>query len=306
MMELFALKLCTAYSNTLANLDRLRQQEKTDPASAISEGYITFLLNTSVVPLIAEVDNIKLDDELIYRCKRFQARLGRQHSRWTAESLLDSLDNFLVDIVRALGKKRFAYIPPASHHLFGQEMPFGQSVYDAIPAARDDIKAAANCLAFGLDTASVFHLMRAAEHGLRKLARKMRVVVLHKKRPSALEDEEWNKIIDAVKRKAEKAHKLISKPKKRARVRLYSDLADHCLFIKDIYRNDVSHTRDPYTTDEAKSAWSRIERFMQLLAQSEAPKPLKKAQVVLAVKNPGIPSASDILSGRVRPKFLGY
>src|SRR5260370_27264994 len=113
-------------------------------------------------------------------------------------------------------------------------MPFGEAVYDVIPTARQDIRDAGNCLAFELHTACVFHLMRAAEHGLRKLARRLRVVVFHNKRPSALEESDWNKIIEAVKAKLQQSHQIGSKPLQRTRVKLYSHLADHCLFIKNI------------------------------------------------------------------------
>src|SRR5260370_39367810 len=110
-------------------------------------------------------------------------------------------------------------------------MPFGEAVYDVIPTARQDIRDAGNCLAFELHTACVFHLMRAAEHGLRTLARRLRVVVFHNKRPSALEEAEWNKIIDAVKVKVDKSRRISSQPRKRAHVKRYSDLADDCMFI---------------------------------------------------------------------------
>lgn len=48
-------------------------------------------------------------------------------------------------------------------YLETQEPPFGEAVDRAFPGTRDDLEEAGKCLAFGLPTACVFHLMRAAE-----------------------------------------------------------------------------------------------------------------------------------------------
>jgi hypothetical protein len=269
MLELFALELCKAYAFVQSSLDQLRLKEKENPTQPVSVYYAKFVLKYGITPLTTEIEKIKLDDELIFRCKRFQVLLNRDHANWTPESLYEAMHAYLIDVHRALGKKRYTLIPPSNDNLFGKEMPFGETVYKDIPNARQDIKDAANCLAFELHTACVFHLMRAAEHGLRRLARRLKVVVTHNGMPSRYEDEEWSKIIDGVKAKAEESRKIQSKPEKRQRVKLYSDLADHCLFIKDIFRNDVSHTRAPYVAEEAKNAWGRVERFLQLLAESK-------------------------------------
>jgi hypothetical protein len=51
---------------------------------------------------------------------------------------------------------------------------FGDEIAKALPeTTKAEIKAAGNCLAFELNTAAVFHLMRASELGLRTLALKL-------------------------------------------------------------------------------------------------------------------------------------
>jgi hypothetical protein len=47
---------------------------------------------------------------------------------------------------------------------------FGAAVFDAFPSARMDIREAGNCWLFGRNNAVVYHLMCAAEFGLRALA----------------------------------------------------------------------------------------------------------------------------------------
>ena len=74
-----------------------------------------------------------------------------------------------------LAYRKFAFIKPSLSAYFEQEQLFGKDVHEKIPKARQDIKESGNCLAAELHTAAVFHLMRVAEHGLRKLARRLRV-----------------------------------------------------------------------------------------------------------------------------------
>jgi hypothetical protein len=46
----------------------------------------------------------------------------------------------------------------------------------------------------------------------------------------------------------------------------YSDAADHCEFMKDIWRNNVSHTRKAYSDPEAVAVLQRVREFMEFLA----------------------------------------
>src|SRR5208282_2687692 len=63
----------------------------------------------------------------------------------------------------------FIYIPSAKTKFFEPLELFGNKVYQNFKSARTEIKDAGNCLAADLNTAAVFHLMRASEFGLRAL-----------------------------------------------------------------------------------------------------------------------------------------
>ena len=52
-------------------------------------------------------------------------------------------------------------------------------------------------------------------------------------------------------------------PKRQEKLELLSDAADHCVFMKDIWRNSVSHTRNPYKKSEAIAALDRVRDFMR-------------------------------------------
>jgi hypothetical protein len=115
------------------------------------------------------------------------------------------------------------------------------------------------------DTASVFHLMRAAEFGLRALARKLRVKITHKGKNCPIEYGDWEKVITEIKNKIASSRTLPAGSKRQAKLEFYSDAADHCVFMKDIWRNNVSHTRRTYSDPEALAVLSRVKGFMDFL-----------------------------------------
>jgi hypothetical protein len=149
---------------------------------------------------------------------------------------------------------------------YQQERLFGDRVYVAFESARTDISDAGTCRACGNYTASVFHLMRAAEYGLRTLAKRLRVKLTDKGKRQPIESATWDKVITQAKNRIADARNLSAGPKRQSKLELWSDAADHCLFMKDIWRNNVSHTRKPYKSSEAKAALERVQEFMTFLA----------------------------------------
>ena len=76
----------------------------------------------------------------------------------------------------------------------------------------------------------------------------------------------WEKVIERVHAKIAEARRLPAGPKKQAQLSRFAEAADHCTFMKDIFRNNVSHTRKPYNRDEALAALGRVSDFMKFLA----------------------------------------
>jgi hypothetical protein len=184
-----------------------------------------------------------------------------------AESLVRDLTGMKNQLKAALARKRFAFIPYPNDQYFEQDKLFGERVYEAFPQAREDVKSAGNAIAAELYTASVFHLMRVSEYGLRALARRLRVRLTDKHRPQRLEYADWNRIIDACKGQISASRKLSHGPKKQNALELYSEMADRCEYIKDIWRNEASHTRRAYACHDVLGALERVKGFMVLLAE---------------------------------------
>jgi hypothetical protein len=156
-----------------------------------------------------------------------------------------------------------------------------QSIYDEIRSANGesaricavfrrackDYETSAFCLALDLNTASVFHSMRVAEYGLRALAKKVGVRLTDRGVIQPYEYAEWDKVLTGIKSEITNARALTKGPKRSAQLELLSDAAEHCVFMKDIWRNSVSHTREPYIFEEAHSAFLRVRGFMDFLVR---------------------------------------
>jgi hypothetical protein len=191
--------------------------------------------------------NLDISTQNAYSMKQ---RLDQGHP-YTASEMLAELILLNQTIIQELAKRKLAYIAQPYDIYFEQEKLFGDSVFEIFPESRQDLKDAGNCLAASLPTASVFYLMRVSEHGLRTLAKKMKVKLTHSGKPCPLEFGDWDKVITAIRNKITEARKLPAGPKRQAKLEAYSSAADHCEYMKDIWRNNMAHTRKPYNSSEA-------------------------------------------------------
>ncbi len=133
------------------------------------------------------------------------------------------------------------------------------------PAAIEILEAG-SCYAAGRDTACVFHCMRVAEYALRMLAKNLKITVAHKGKAYAIEYAEWDQIITQIKNKILVARQLNKGRPKDDALRFYASAADHCEYMKDIWRNEVSHTRRLYSRPEAMGVLQRVRALTELVA----------------------------------------
>jgi hypothetical protein len=162
--------------------------------------------------------------------------------------------------------RKFFSIPQKFAELFDDPYPMMKGVSDAFPDAQYDIKEAYNCLVLDRNTAAVFHAMRVAEHGLRLVARKLKVSLKHNGKPQPVDTATWDKVINAIRSKIAQAHSMPHGSRRQKSLSYYADMADRCSYVKDIWRNDVMHSRRSYLADEAAAALQRVAAFMKLLA----------------------------------------
>ena len=146
--------------------------------------------------------------------------------------------------------------------LFGESFPQKYS----IDAVRDAL-AAGGCYAASQYTACVFHCMRVAEHGLRKLAANtmLRVRITDRGKVCPIEYGTWNKVITAIRAKIAKIRNRPDSAKKDDDLTFFSSAADQCEYMKDIWRNEISHTRRWYKKEEALGVINRVKDFVRVV-----------------------------------------
>ncbi len=165
-----------------------------------------------------------------------------------------------------LADRTFMFVPP---HRAGYLYDIGKYEWATnvfVESVVDVIEATA-CYAFGRYTASVFHSMRVAEYGLRHVARSMKVTLTHKGKRMPVDHATWGKVIDKIESKIKRIreNKAIG-DKREQEIAFYSDCAHQCAYLRDIYRNEVSHSGRAYKEAEALGVWGRVNDFMTALA----------------------------------------
>jgi hypothetical protein len=135
-------------------------------------------------------------------------------------------------------------------------LPFGQAVATALSECSEDIEEAHQCIAFERYTASMFHIGRAMELAVKRVAKKMGVQA-HR--------DEWQSYLNAMNDKIDKMPFKTSKDKsKRA---LWAEMAAHLFNFKEAWRNPTFHAKKTYTPSEAFSALSNAGIFMDYIAR---------------------------------------
>lgn len=272
MVEHFAVNFGIAYSNLVSLIveaHRLDKQNHVKPVQeqVLSKDRLRFLAGEYFNPIVSELERLKMDG-FLERGKRIHHQITSDINTWTADRLLDIVRDFKRDLNTELNKHTFALLISPNDQYFEQEKLFGSEVYDKLKTARKDIKDAGNAFAVELYTASVFYLMRVAEHGLRLIAKRLRVTVRASGHNIPIQYADWNKVITEIENKIKGARQNVAGAKKEARLNYYSDALERCSAMKDLFRNPVSHTRTEYTYGGALDVMERVRNFMQFLAMS--------------------------------------
>ncbi len=188
------------------------------------------------------------------------------HRGITFGELIHQFSELKRDIDNDLEYRRFVFIPSSGAQVLDGLGGRWGAIWKVVPASEKDARDAALCFGVGLHTAVVFHSMRVAEFGLRHLAKKMGVSLLDHGKKIPIEYGTWDKIITNCKNKIAAARQLPKNSKSEERLQYYTRAADHCEFMKDIWRNEASHARKTYIEPEARGALDRVHAFMEFLS----------------------------------------
>jgi len=177
------------------------------------------------------------------------------------------LDAILGGIENNLNSRKFMFMPADQALRWQNTFQFGEKklLERFGHRAVSEMLEAGNCYAAGRWTACVFHSIRVSEYALRKLAKKVGAKISDKGKPIPLEYGSWGKVISQIKNRLVGVDRLPLGPRKERKLKLYSDLADHCDFMKNIWRNESSHTRRLYEKPDALRLMARVRSLLQLL-----------------------------------------
>jgi hypothetical protein len=133
---------------------------------------------------------------------------------------------------------------------------FGQAVSDRFPAAIDDIEEAGNCLATENGTATIYHLMKVVECGLKGLGSEIGIPYA----PS------WESYIRQITTQLALPHP--KKPKKvKQNLTFFKEVLGDLEAVKFSWRNPTMHVERKYSVDEAEEIFKAVHRFMERLAR---------------------------------------
>ena len=184
----------------------------------------------------------------------------RQSFEW-----LHSKIEMLEDIAeKELKNRMFLYISPERTRFWPRvDDPhlFGEKVAESFPSAGFDIVCSGQCLALGMATASVFHLMRVMEIVLTPIAKTFSVTI---------DRTNWQWALNEIEGKVKAMHLDLywtAQLDWKEQHDFYAEAVVHFLIVKDAWRNHTMHARAKYSDDEAERIFASVRAFTQKLAE---------------------------------------
>jgi len=261
----------TNVNRDLGTSDRLQQPICTDE----------FRLNLSLVlnGLGILCKNFEADPSLLEQMQALEMELKTNNAD-LRESVLHARVNAIANgIENNLNARKFMFMPVDHASYWNNPEIFGRYFVLSFPeAASFEMLEVGKCFAAARGTACVFHCMRVAEYGLRKLARRLRVTIGDHGKKCPLEYGDWNKVIIAIRNKITKIRQHPAGAKRERSLQFYSSVADQCEYLKDIWRNEVMHARRFYSKSETLGVINRVRDFIEpfLLKEKDAGKELER------------------------------
>ena len=139
---------------------------------------------------------------------------------------------------------------------------FGSDVSKKFPTISFEIEEAGKCFAVGRYTASVFHLMRTLEVGIRAVS-----ICLSIASPTKDADRNWGAALRKLRDEIERRSKAPSPA--------WANSTDRAFFlevhasldaVRNVWRNATMHVESKYTSEEAEHIFAAVRAFMRKLA----------------------------------------
>jgi len=190
------------------------------------------------------------------------------HLRWQTNkpdcsAMCAELRHGINAILQDLNQRVFLEVKGELRHYVDNDLLFSSKVRDAFPSAVPDIRESGNCLAADCNTASVFHLMRVAEYGLRALAHDRRIR-LDKNKPIDLAT--WEDLLVKLEDAEDAIRTFPRTAAREAQFDFFHGANMEVKRFKNKFRNRVMHTRESYDRHDGMSAFDHVKAFMEILS----------------------------------------
>jgi HEPN domain-containing protein len=259
MLNLNASKFVTALVH-VSNLEHYIRATKMSGRSVaqihIAEESFAYL-GTNLELLLSDLNSMEMPvsalkvSEIALSVQSALSDLDAGEVKLNGDLLLSQMQDVGSRIRDELNSRSFLALNGKEMGLFAPPNPlFGEDVSSVFSTAAEDIEEAGKCLALGRYTAAVFHLMRAMEAAVKRLASKLNVVKI---------DIEWGKLLGAINDQV----KLLPKGDEKD---MWSENVSLLYHVKQAWRNDTMHPKNTYTEEQANEIFAAVRSFMKNLA----------------------------------------
>ena len=259
----------------LYDLADMEANNTNDRAWDHSECEEVFRLDNSLMELNSQLQPARLDLRLSFLYARgiqkklvpFLCNPGISAPGGFASEIIKEL-RVLRDRIKdeLLDRKAYYLTTEEATLLDGWRDQFGDEVLAKFPHAKDDLKEAAQCLAFNRPVACVFHLMRAMEVVLLRVGKCLGIDIVDKNGNPLM----WGEIIKRVRTS-------ISSWKDDDKRRPWDELLLGLTSVKNCWRNPTMHPQRTYTQGEAELVFGAVKDFLKMVAKV-LPKPRRRAR----------------------------
>ena len=257
MLPFHAENFCSLF----AYIGQLEQIVSLEPHDVANADLLVHLDVSVFMPVSFTCAELDLKESL-----KFVRRLNNSFkSRTTVGEVLYGLKHLRELIQSEMQEHLFFHLQSCKRIYYESERPVGDSVYDAFPSARFDLKEGARCLAFGRNVAAGFHLMRAAEVGMRELGRDRRIQFAL---DQVIEFREWGQIIGQLETATKVIQQWPASSSREKAHKFYNSALVELRSFNDGWRRHLAHVRPSpeMHDDDAIALWGHVSRFLVTLA----------------------------------------
>jgi hypothetical protein len=201
---------------------------------------------------------------LLEECKKLSLKTSSSLLLRRIEKLPESRSEFellLETVEEELKGRLFLFVPPHLAGYYERDNIVSEQVKAAFLSAFAELRSAGTAFSAGLNTASVFHSMRAAEIGVRALATALKVTFSF-----PIELAEWGRIVSEIEPKIKIIEQQPRSTERDQDLEFYGSAAAQLRYFNDGWRIRVAHARAIYDELQARIALQHAGDFFETIA----------------------------------------